>query len=179
MDFDALLTQVRDLLQRQGRVSYRALKLRYQLDDEALAALTDELIYAARVARDEDGRVLVWVGEAETPSEPTGPSSRPLPPNPAPGGPHPPEDECRQLTVLFYDLVDWTVLARQLDSEAWRARVWASQDTCATVSARFGGILRRIRATGSWSTVALPRRMQMMPGAPYRQASTCAPLWRR
>jgi hypothetical protein len=46
MDFDALLAQVRELLLRQGRVSYRALKLRFQLDDEALAALTDELIYA-------------------------------------------------------------------------------------------------------------------------------------
>ena len=64
MDFDAVLAHVRELLHRQGRVSYRALKLRFQLNDEALAALTDELIYAARVARDEDDRVLVWVAEA-------------------------------------------------------------------------------------------------------------------
>jgi hypothetical protein len=34
--FDAVLTQGRELLQRQGRVSYRALKLRSQLDDNAL-----------------------------------------------------------------------------------------------------------------------------------------------
>ena len=47
MDFD--LAPVRQLLQRQGRVSYRALKLRFQLDDETLAALKDELIYAERV----------------------------------------------------------------------------------------------------------------------------------
>ena len=46
MDFDSVLAQVRQLLQRQGRVSYRALKLRFQLDDETLAALKDELIYA-------------------------------------------------------------------------------------------------------------------------------------
>ena len=59
MDFDALLAQVRELLQRQGGVSYRALRLRFKLDDEALAALKDELIYAERVARDEDDRVLV------------------------------------------------------------------------------------------------------------------------
>jgi hypothetical protein len=56
MDFDALLAQVRQLLQRQGRVSYRALKLRFNLDDESLAALKDELIYAERVARDEEDR---------------------------------------------------------------------------------------------------------------------------
>jgi hypothetical protein len=57
MDCDAVMAHVRELLQRQGRVSYRALKLRLQLDDEVLAALTDELIYAARVARDEGDRV--------------------------------------------------------------------------------------------------------------------------
>jgi hypothetical protein len=59
MDFDDLLAQVRELLQRQGRVSYRALRLRFKLDDESLAALKDELIYAERVALDEEDRVLV------------------------------------------------------------------------------------------------------------------------
>ena len=58
MDFDAVLAQVHELLQRQGRVSYRALRLQTQLDDETLAALKDELIYAERVARDEEDRYL-------------------------------------------------------------------------------------------------------------------------
>jgi hypothetical protein len=48
MDSDAVLAQVRQLLQRPGRVSYRALRLRFHLDDEGLAALADELIYAER-----------------------------------------------------------------------------------------------------------------------------------
>jgi hypothetical protein len=52
VDFDALLVQVRELLQRQGRASYRALKLRFQLDDESLAALKDELISALHMATD-------------------------------------------------------------------------------------------------------------------------------
>src|SRR5215510_3417715 len=69
MTFDELLTQVYDLLQRQGRLSYRALKARFQLDDDLLEALKDELIYAQRVAADEDDRVVVWRGEtASTPS---------------------------------------------------------------------------------------------------------------
>jgi hypothetical protein len=34
MTFDEVLTQVLELLQRQGRVSYRALKRRFDLDDE-------------------------------------------------------------------------------------------------------------------------------------------------
>jgi hypothetical protein len=62
MDFDALLVQIGELLQQQGRMSYRALKLRFQLDDESLAALKDELISALHMATDEGDRVLVWSG---------------------------------------------------------------------------------------------------------------------
>ncbi len=65
MQFDEILTQVVELLQHQGRVSYRALKLRFQLDEEYIAGLKDELIEAQQVARDENGKVLVWVGTTE------------------------------------------------------------------------------------------------------------------
>ena len=37
------LAKVLELLQRQGRVSYRALKLRFELDDEYLEDLKAEL----------------------------------------------------------------------------------------------------------------------------------------
>src|SRR5262249_13366445 len=66
MEFDAVLAQVLDLLQREGRVSYRALKLRFQLDDEYIEALKDEIIEAKRQAIDRDGRVLVWLGDSST-----------------------------------------------------------------------------------------------------------------
>ena len=46
MDFYAVLDQVIALLQQRGRVSYRALKLQFHLDDDTLEALKDELIYA-------------------------------------------------------------------------------------------------------------------------------------
>ena len=36
MTFDDILAQVLDILQREGRVSYRALKVRFQLDDDIL-----------------------------------------------------------------------------------------------------------------------------------------------
>ena len=57
-----VVDQVIELLRSRGRVSYRALKLQLQLDDDAIEALKDELIYAQHVAVDEDGRVLVWTG---------------------------------------------------------------------------------------------------------------------
>ena len=65
MTFDKVLAQVLELLEREKRVSYRALKVRFHLDNEILEAVKDELLYAQQVARDEDNRVLVWVGEAE------------------------------------------------------------------------------------------------------------------
>ena len=62
MTFDAILAQVLDLLQHQGRVAYRALKVRFNLDDDYLEALKDELIAGQRLAVDEHGNVLVWTG---------------------------------------------------------------------------------------------------------------------
>jgi hypothetical protein len=57
--FDAILAQVLDLLQREKRLSYRALKVRFGLDDEHLEALKDEIIEARQLAVDEKGLVLV------------------------------------------------------------------------------------------------------------------------
>src|SRR4029453_16045771 len=65
MTFDEVLAQVTDLLQRQGRVSYGALKRRFALDDDYLQDVKGEIIDAQRLAVDEDGKVLVWVGEAK------------------------------------------------------------------------------------------------------------------
>ena len=72
MTFEEILAQVHDLLERQGRVSYRALKRRFGLDDDYLADLKDEIIEAKQVARDERGTVLVWTGgPAASAREPT------------------------------------------------------------------------------------------------------------
>lgn len=68
MEFDEILTQVIELLQRQGRISYGALKRRFHLDDDYLQDLKDELIDAQQVARDEGGRILVWTGGASVTS---------------------------------------------------------------------------------------------------------------
>ena len=62
MTFNEILEQVRELLQRKGRVSYRALKLQFNLDDKYLEGIKDELIEAEQLAIDEHGKVLVWTG---------------------------------------------------------------------------------------------------------------------
>ena len=75
MTFDEVLAQVLELLQRQGRVSYRALKRRFALDDEYLEDLKAELIDAQRLAVDDAGRVLVWTGGVSATPAPTPPVS--------------------------------------------------------------------------------------------------------
>src|SRR5712691_891283 len=67
MAFDEILAQVLALLQREQRLSYRALQRRFALEEADLDALKDELIYAKRLAVDEDDRVLVWVGAGSGP----------------------------------------------------------------------------------------------------------------
>ena len=49
---------------RRARVSYRALKREFALDDESLGDLKEELIKALQVARDENGLILVPRAEA-------------------------------------------------------------------------------------------------------------------
>lgn len=65
MTFDEILTQVITTLQRQGRVSYGALKRRFDLDDTYLQDVKDELIGAQRIAVDENEKILVWMGPPE------------------------------------------------------------------------------------------------------------------
>ena len=59
----ALLPEVRAVLQRDRRVTYRRLTYIFRLDQRALAAVRRELLFQ-QVARDEQGEGLVWMGEA-------------------------------------------------------------------------------------------------------------------
>jgi class 3 adenylate cyclase/predicted ATPase len=159
MDFYAVLAQVTELLQREGRVSYRALKVQFSLDDDQLEALKDELIEAKRLAVDERGRVLVWgsnASPAELPTTHPVPSALQLdapPDHPAQRAPlatasHPPEAERRQLTVLFCDLVDSTTLAQQLDPEDYRAVVRAYQEAAVAAMQPWGGYVAQYLGDG-------------------------------
>ena len=160
MTFDDLLAQVQALLQREQRLSYRALQRRFALEEADLEALKDELIYAKRLAVDEDDRVLVWVGDSDTvpapasqtPQSTTTPSDhqteQPTPHDLPAVGPPPPEAERRQLTILFCDLVASTALSRQLDPEDYRATVRAYQAACAPVIERFEGYIAQYLGDG-------------------------------
>src|SRR5215510_15898724 len=146
MTFKDVLAQVIDWLQQDKRITYRALKRQFDLDDEYLEDLKAELIQAKQLAVDEEGVVLVWTGVSAI-SEPTSPPAQPTPSpaaqqqpslqvTPLPTAP-PPDAERRQLTVMFCDLVDSTKLSSQLDPEDWRDVVREYHRVCTDVIQRW------------------------------------------
>src|SRR5262247_1025919 len=157
MDFYDICDQVIDHLKQRGRVSYRALKVQFHLDDEALEALKDELIEVHQLAQDQDGRMLVWTSEASTTPAPTIVQStqqevrredRRTPVEAPPAEPRSPEAERRQLTVMFCDLVDSTKLSSQLDPEEYRDMVRAYQKVCSEVIQRYDGHIAQLLGDG-------------------------------
>src|SRR5438132_14065140 len=109
------------MLRRRGRVSYRALKVQFQLDDDLLALLRDEIVEVHRLARDEEDTMLVWIGDPGAAAAPISPAA-PVPAR-APLTYTPShltekilaarpalEGERKQVTVLFADLKDSTEL---------------------------------------------------------------------
>ena len=79
MKFSEIVKQAVTLLQESQRITYRALKLEFDLTDEQLEALKDELLFAHPEIADEAGRGLVWSG-GEGSGEPKT-SPQPLTPN--------------------------------------------------------------------------------------------------
>src|SRR5499427_8327005 len=130
MTFEEILDHAIAMLQRRGRVTYRTLRLQFQLDEEQLEALKDELLFAHPHVRDEADRGLVWTGNPG----PAPPASAPAgtPPQ-APLAYTPPylaekilnsrsalEGERKQVTVLFADLKGSTELLADRDPEEAR-----------------------------------------------------------
>jgi len=56
MTFEEILDAVIAMLQRRGRVTYSTLKRQFQLDEDALSDLKEELLFAHPQVRDEAGR---------------------------------------------------------------------------------------------------------------------------
>ena len=118
MSFLNTVRRAKAYLEEQGRVSLRALRREFGLDDDALDELVQELVDVQQVAARE-GKFLSWVGPASAAASAAPPFSE--------------EGERRQLTVLFCDLVGSTQLAADLDPEDWREVVRGYQEVAAQV----------------------------------------------
>jgi class 3 adenylate cyclase/predicted ATPase len=157
------------LLQREGRLSYRSLARICGLDEAGLADLREDLLFR-RLARDEDGKGLVWIGSAPPPDSaavafdsatPPATAAPPLaadsiPTEPAQNGPTlAPEPsrrtldgERRQVTVMFCDLVASTELSQQFDAEDYRAVVRAYQAAAAAALQPYDGYIAQYLGDG-------------------------------
>src|SRR5215471_8176845 len=166
MDFYAVLDEIRALLQRRGRVTYRALKVQFQLDDEHLEALKEELIEAEQLAVDEQGKVLVWTGT---------PASAPPASLPATDQEQVPlsytpqylaekiltsrsalEGERKQVTVLFADIKDSTEIIQDLDPEAAQQLLDPALHAMMDAVHRFEGTVNQVLGDGIMALFGAP-----------------------
>jgi len=167
MTFDAVLAQVLALLQHQGRVSYRALKVRFTLDDDTLEALKDEIIYAQRQAVDEEGRVLVWSGDTgSAPAATAAPAETPARPPLAYTPPYLAEKiltsrsalegERKQVTVLFADLKGSMELLADRDPEEARQLLDPVPERMMMAVHRYEGTVNQVMGDGIMALFGAP-----------------------
>src|SRR2546427_3192803 len=162
MDFYAILDQVIALLRQRQRVTYRALKRQFQLDDAVLEDLTVELIKGQRLAADEDGEVLVWTGDGASASAPAAPAPAPLTYTPSYLAEKilttrsAIEGERKQVTVLFADLKGSTELIRDLDPEAAQKLLDPALQRMMDAVHRFEGTVNQVLGDGIMALFGAP-----------------------
>jgi class 3 adenylate cyclase/tetratricopeptide (TPR) repeat protein len=165
--FKEILAQVIDWLQQDKRLSYRALKRQFALDDDYLDDLKAELIEVRRVALDEDGRVLVWTGDTAPAAAP--PSVAAAPPTPAPHTYTPSylaekiltsrsalEGERKQVTVLFADLKGSMELLAERDPEEARQLLDPVLERMMAAVHRYEGTVNQVLGDGIMALFGAP-----------------------
>src|SRR5262244_2974294 len=163
MDFYAVLDQILALLRQRGRVSYRALKRQFDLDDAYLDDLKVEIIEVQQCARDQEGTMLVWTGEVASAATPEPVQA------PAPLTYTPPylvekiltsrpalEGERKQVTVLFADLKGSTELIRDLDPEAAQTLLDPALQCMMDAVHRFEGTVNQVLGDGIMALFGAP-----------------------
>ena len=167
MTFEEILDHAIAMLQRRGRLTYGTLKRQFQLDDAALDDLKNELIEGQRLAVDERGNVLVWIGVA-------GPTS----PAPSPSAitqEHAPltytpsylaekiltsrsalEGERKQVTVLFADLKGFMELLADRDPEEARQLLDPVLERLMAAVHRYEGTVNQVMGDGIMALFGAP-----------------------
>ena len=167
MDFYAVLDQAVDLLRQRGRVTYRALKLQFQLDDDQLEALKDELLYAHPQVADDAGRGLLWTGSPEAVPPPA--AAPALAQDQAPLTYTPPylaekiltsraalEGERKQVTVLFADLKGSMELLAERDPEEARHLLDPVLDRMMAAVHQYEGTVNQVMGDGIMALFGAP-----------------------
>jgi class 3 adenylate cyclase len=167
MTFEEMLEQALAMLQRRGRVTYRALKLQFSLDDDHLEALKDEILYVHPHVVDDNGRGLVWTGQARPTSTPGSPPAidqarAPLSYTPS----HLAEKiltsksvlegERKQITVLFADLKGSMELLADRDPEEARQLLDPVLERMMAAVHRYEGTVNQVMGDGIMALFGAP-----------------------
>ena len=155
MDFVAVVDQAIVLLRQRGRLTYRTLQRQFQLDAAALEDLTVELIKGQRLAADEDGEVLVWIGDAAAPPTPLAYTpayltEKILTARSALVG------ERKQVTVLFADLKGSLELLADRDPEEARQLLDPVLERMMAAVHRYEGTVNQIMRDGIMALFGAP-----------------------
>jgi class 3 adenylate cyclase/tetratricopeptide (TPR) repeat protein len=166
MTFEEILDQAIAMLQRRGRVSYRALKRQFDLDDAYVEDVKLELIEVHQVAVDQDNTMLVWTGDTALVVAAAAPA---LVSAPAPLTYTPPylaekiltsrsalEGERKQVTVLFADLKGNTELIRDLDPESSQTLLDTALQHMMDAVHRFEGTVNDVAGDGLMAMFGAP-----------------------
>jgi class 3 adenylate cyclase/tetratricopeptide (TPR) repeat protein len=163
MMFEEILEQAIAMLQRRGRLTYRALKRQFDLDDAYLDDLKHEIIEGQRLAVDEQGTVLVWTGVADPAlTSAAVPERTPLAYTP----PHLTEKiltaraalegERKQVTVLFADIKGSTELIASLDPEVARRLLDPALHLMMEAVHRYEGTVNQVLGDGIMALFGAP-----------------------
>jgi class 3 adenylate cyclase/tetratricopeptide (TPR) repeat protein len=162
MTFKEVLAHVIDWLQQDQRISYRALKRQFALDDDYLEDLKVELIEVRQVAVDQDGKILVWRGASAAVAPAAPPQHVPLTYTP----PHLAEQiltsrsalegERKQVTVLFADLKGSMELLADRDPEDARQLLDPVLERMMAAVHRYEGTVNQVMGDGIMALFGAP-----------------------
>ena len=173
MKFSEIVTQTREWLQREGRVSYRALKLEFALSDDHLDALKEELIDIQELATDKSGKMLVWISDSQSSATPQPAPAQPQPQSPATYTPQHLAERIRAeqaamesrgaadgkrkiITALFADLKGSTALIEGLDPEDARAIIDPALQLMMDAVHRYDGYVAQALGDGIFALFGAP-----------------------
>ena len=173
MKFSEIIEQASGLLQRKGRITYRSLKREFDLDDEGIEDLKEELLFSHPEITEVDERGLKWNGDTQivshTPHQPPPSHSQP------PATYTPPhlaeriraehaamesrgatEGERKTITALFADLKGSTALIEGLDPEDARAVIDPALHIMMDAVHRYDGYVAQALGDGIFALFGAP-----------------------
>jgi class 3 adenylate cyclase len=167
MTFEEILEAVLAMLQRRGRVTYRAIKRQFHLEEDAFEDLKDELLYAHPHAVNDDGVGLVWTGATRPTLTPASPPA--VDQARAPIAYTPPhlaekiltskralEGERKQVTVLFADLKGSMELLADRDPEEARQLLDPVLERMMAAVHRYEGTVNQVMGDGIMALFGAP-----------------------